>query len=172
MVGQGISRKKLVASFFLVVLICAGVVVGLIVWGRLSVLWKQPSEQAVVLSRVCDEDVVATYNKIAQYKFSSSAGSYSFDEKGLAALAADIKTKTDYQSDPTCQTILLLAAIHNHDFKAALAAYSAVAELHSQHIYADSALSGGGSLSDYKAFIQELAPATNNGGNQSAQGGA
>lgn len=168
-----LNTKLFVASISIVLLLIVGAIVALVLTGRLTVAWKQPSEQAMVVNkRVCTDDIVATYNSVSLYEPRGKSTEYTIDENGLKNLVAEVKNKPGYQNDPTCQTILLLAAVHDQDYKAAKNAYDAVKALHSKHMYADSNLATGGSLSSYETFIKELSPASKSGADQSDHGGA
>lgn len=165
--------KFLMASISIILLLAAGVILALFLTGRLAVAWKQPSEQAIVVDkRVCGDTIVATYNAVSLYEPRGNSTDYIVDENGLKKLVSEIKGKSGYQNDPTCQTILLLTAVHDQDYEAAKQAYNAVKALHSKHMYVDSNLATGGSLSSYEKFVEELAPATKGGDSQSVHGGA
>ncbi len=159
------NRKFLVISVSMVLLVLAG----LVLFGYLAVSWKQPQQKVVLVSTVCGDSIINTYNKVSEVR--QTGGTFSIDEAGLKSLVAEVKAKKNYQSDATCQTILMDAAIHNQDYNAAKAAYSAVKALHDKHIYVDSNLNTGGSVPDYQGFVQQLAP-VKNGNNQEPQGGA
>jgi hypothetical protein len=160
------NTTSIVISVSVVVLL----VVGLIMVGYVAVAWKQPQQKVVLVNTVCGDNIVATYNKVSDIR--PNGDSFSIDEAGLKSLIADIKSKKNYQDDATCQTIVLAAAIHYQDYNAAKVAYNAVKALHDKHIYVDSNLNAGGSLSAYEGFVQELSPSSKNTNNQEPQGGA
>lgn len=148
-----VNKRNLLISVSVVVLL----VVGLVLMGYLAVTWKQPQQQVVLVTRVCGDDIVKRFNTI--------------DDDGFKKLVTDIKSNSNYQSDATCQTILLAAAIHDQNYSAAKDALAAVKALQVQHIYVDSNLNTGSSLSDFEASVQELSP-SNQGNNQEPKGGA
>lgn len=165
--------KFLMVSISIILLLAAGAILTLLLTGRLAVAWKQPSQQAIVVGKtVCGDTIVATYNAVSLYEPRGNSTEYTVDEPGLKKLVSEIKGSSGYQDDPTCQTILLLAAVQDKDYAAAKKAYSAVKALHSKHMYADSNLATAGSLSSYEKFIEELAPARKGGDTQSVHGGA
>lgn len=165
--------RLLMASISIILLLAAGAVSVLFLTGRLAVAWKQPYEQAMVVNkRVCGDSIVATYNTVSLYEPRGNSTDYTLDENGLKKLVGEIKSKSGYQNDPTCQTILLLAAVHDQDYQAATKAYDAVKTLHSKHMYADSNLATGGSLSSLETIIEELSPASKSGDTQRVHGGA
>lgn len=167
-----LGKKHILISSFLILLIIVGMVVGLFAAGCLAVLRKQPKQQVVLLTRICGDDIVATYNKVSQFKETSSSEGFAIDEVGLKNLSSQIKGIKNYQNDPTCQTILLQTAIHDKDFNAAKAAYAAVKNLHAKQMYADSNLNTGGSLSSYGSLVQELSPSNQGNESQEPKGGA
>lgn len=140
---------------------------------RAAIVWKKPTEQALVVGqRVCDDAVVNTFNKVSKYTLATGATEETLDEAGLKKLAADIKQKANYQGDPTCQTILLIAAIYSKDYTAAKQLYEVVKAQHAKHLYANTDLNGIGSLTSYGSLVESLAPVDQNGSDEGAQGGA
>lgn len=131
---------------------------GLVLLGYLAITWKQPQQQVVLVTRVCDDSFVERFNKI--------------EEDGFKTLAADVKSKDGYSSDPTCQTILLVAALQERNYKDAKQAYDAVIELHSQHVYVDSNLNTGASLDDFEAAVKDLSSQNQGSAAEDQKGGA
>lgn len=119
-------------------------VLGLVLAGYLAITWKQPAQQVLLVTRVCDNNLVERFNKI--------------EANDYPKLVKDIKAKSGYESDPTCQTILLNAAFYQADYRAAKNAYEAVKSLNEQGLYANNSLNTGQSLSGYEASVQELSP--------------
>lgn len=139
-------------------LIVAGVVVllvvGLVAVGFLSIVWKQPSQKVVLVTRVCGDAVVTRYNKAMEV--TQKGNDYSIDTNALKSLATEIKAKGNYQNDATCQTILLNAAIQDQNYAAAKATLAAVKKLHDQNNFVDSSINPATSISAYEALVQGL----------------
>lgn len=161
-----LNKQSVVISAAVVVLL----VLSLILFGYVSVSFKKPQQRVVLAGRVCDDTVVARFNKVIEVQ--QGKDSYGTDESGLNALASEIKNKTGYQNDATCQTILLVAAVQKQDYNAAKTAYDSAKSLHNKHVYADSDLNGVNQLSSYETFVQELSPSHKSVNSQEPQGGA
>lgn len=160
--------KLLLVALAPVVLLLA-VVAGFCISGHLVVMQKQSNEHALLVTRVCDDATVATYNKVAEFKQRDNSGQDTLDEAGLKSLVADVQGTPNYQGDPTCETIILASAIHNQDYKTAKDAYQVLESLHAKQLYVDSHLDDDGSLPAYKVLVDNLSPT--NGDSQEPQGG-
>lgn len=148
------------------------IVAGLLLSGYMAITWKQPAQETVLSTRVCGDDVVASYNEASLAKKRGNSNEYTTDEAALSALATTIKKKAGYQNDPTCQMIMLMRAVQKEDYATAKTTYEAELNLHGKHLYADSNLRTGGSLSDYDALVKALSPSSKQGDTQGAKGGA
>ena len=166
-----LSWMKGKVGWILGILVIA-VIAALLVSGYLAVVWKQPSDHvAIVTPRACGDDVVTTYNDVSQYKQRDGKDDYTIDEQGLKRLAAQIKDKAGYQRDPTCQTILFMAAVDDKDYATAKATYKTLNDLHAEGKYADSNLGAGGPLSTYKVLLDEMSPSNKAGSKKGFAGG-
>lgn len=152
---------------FIPILLVLLVVAGLVLSGYLSILWKQPQQKVVLVTRVCDDAIVAQYNKVSAVK--QTGDTYNIDEAGLKKLVADIKSKGHYSDDATCQSILLAAAIQNKDNAAAKEANTAIVALYGKQIYSDAKLNVRDPITLYELYTQESTP--NNDSNQEPKGG-
>src|SRR5665648_194648 len=133
------TKKKILNIKFLsagLLLVLIGIAVWLTLSGRIVVVWKQPAGQvAIINASVCNDSVVTTYNNAALSQQRGGSSEYTIDKTALNSLVTDIKNKPDYQSDPTCQTILMLTAVTDANYEAAKTAYTVVKDLHDKHQY-------------------------------------
>lgn len=162
-----INAKKLaiISTLLLTILIA--------LLGYLSLTGKlifQASDQATLRNIVCDEEMVIKYNEAALNKQRNGSDEYSIDKQALNNLVSDIKSKSSYKNDPTCQTIVMLVAIQDSDYNAANEAYDAVRRLHHQKLFANSNLATSGPLANYQLLIDELSPSRQDSVGE-AQGG-
>ena len=173
-----VTKKIINKKFILVglVILCVVVIVVsilLLASGRVAVVSKKPAERVLLVGgEVCADDTITTYNKVSRYQQRNGSTEDTLDAEGLKSLVTGIQQKTGYQEDPTCQTIMLIKAIHDNDYQAAQKAYEAVKRLHAKQLYADSNLNGVSSLSTYESLVESIAPPNKDGANQEAQGGA
>ncbi len=161
-------NKKLLAIGVASMLIIGGII-ALIASGYVAVSWgdgKRP-----LSNRTCDDDIVARYNDASLYDQRDDSGDYAIDEASVKNIVAEVKKKSGYQDDPTCQTIVLMTAIDNKDYDVAKSTYIALQSLHDQQLYADSNLRTGSPLSNYETYVNELAPVGQNSGEEEPQGG-
>lgn len=151
-----------ILSGITVILIGAGI--WLFATGRLVMTRDSTPQGSGSSSAVCDDGVVNTYNKVYSYVLRNGFDVYNVDEAGLKSVVADVKSKSGYQNDPTCQTILFWAAIHSTDQKGAQDAYAAINRLHDEHRFADSNLQNSQPISTYKSVIDGLSTSSQSGG--------
>lgn len=107
-------------------------------------------------SVVCGADVLDTYNAAMFYALREGSSDLTIDEKSLNNLVVEIKSKTGYKNDPTCQTILFWTAVQNDDYPAAKDAYESIKTLHDQGIFADSNIRSNQPLFTYGNYLLQL----------------
>ncbi|MCX6728893.1 MAG: hypothetical protein NTV39_03985 [Candidatus Saccharibacteria bacterium] len=106
----------------------------------------------------CGTDVVDKFNKEADkyYQLSSGSAGLVINKQPIKDLVADIKTKANFETDPTCQAIIFWAAVQDDNYKSANGAYNKLIDLHNKRIFADSNLQGSQPLSAYKDTMKSL----------------
>ncbi len=117
---------------------------------------SQPNNLSSNQTVVCDAYVVAKYNDAMDYKERNGSTEPSIDIQAIKNLVADIKAKTNFKSDPTCQAIIFWSAVMNDNYKAASIAYNELLGLHKKHIFADSNLLNDQPLFTYKEALDGL----------------
>lgn len=154
------DNKKSHLSTFLLVGVLAFIVLSivLVLAGYLVVAWKQPQQKVIITKNVCDETIVSKFNKVT--------------EDNLSSLASEIKAKNGYQSDATCQTILIVAAIQTRNSNDAKRALEEVKSLQKQHIYANSELNIGLSLNELETAVNDISQSNQNSTKEDQKGGA
>ncbi|RWZ78449.1 MAG: hypothetical protein EOT05_01670 [Candidatus Microsaccharimonas sossegonensis] len=105
---------------------------------------------------VCDDAIVNTYNAASKLQVRTPGGDVTTDVDALTRLDATIRSKTGFEQDPTCQTILFWNAITSSDVGKATIALKAIQSLHDAHNYADSNLENTTSISVMKDSLTAL----------------
>ncbi len=95
---------------------------------------------------VCDDSVVGAYNVASKLEIRGSNTDLSADAVGLNNLDSQIRSKSGFDQDPTCQTILFWNAIANNDEAKASTALTAIESLHDSHHFADTNLEGNATI--------------------------
>lgn len=111
---------------------------------------------ASVNTIVCDDSIVGTYNAASKLQVRTPGGDLKMDVDGLAKLDTVIRSKSGFEQDPTCQTILFWNAITSNNNANAKIALNAIEELHDAHHYADSNLENTTSISVMKDSLTAL----------------
>ena len=107
---------------------------------------------------VCGSDIVNKYND-AMYMIGRNGSSEpSIDESGVKDVQSEVKRKTGYEKDATCQTLLFWIAIHNNDYSAAKIAATAVKELHDKGQFADNNIRGNDPILTYDPVLYGISP--------------
>jgi len=104
---------------------------------------------------VCGDAIVNTYNKASRYVIPTTKD-IGVDSAGLDALDKDMRTKADFEKDPTCQTIIFWHAIINSDVAKAKTALTAIEKLHDTHQYADTNLIDTTSLTSMRDSLSAM----------------
>lgn len=139
---------------YVLIVVLAGLIIAGVWWlfssGRLVYVSSKSSDVA------CGSDIVTQYNGAMFYRPRNGSNIPSLDEAGLKNLVTEIKGKTKYATDPTCQTILFWIAVHDNNYNAANDAYKAVKSLHDKGEFADSNLRSNDSLFTYQGYLNSL----------------
>lgn len=155
--GVDMKKKSMGIVILTALLLIIGVVVWLVISGRLVVALKDPSSQYLAIPNVCGSDIVDQYNSATDYKFrDDSAKLPTIDKDGLANIASQIRDKKGYESDPTCQVMLFWAAFDVKDNEAAKRAYDSLQTLRNKRIFSDNNLRTSAGLLEYADIIQRL----------------
>jgi len=148
------SNKLWVIALGIVILIVATVTTG-ILFGRLVIVIKQPSQKIALSTTVCDAGIVSRYNEAMYFQFRDGE-TESIDEVGISNLEKEIRAKNNSDKDPTCQTILFFAAVYFKDAEKAQAALDIINNLHSQDVFANSNLRNSQSLFTFQNKVDDL----------------
>jgi hypothetical protein len=154
------SKKIVTGITVAVVILAVGFVVWLFLSGQVRVSWGKTANSTVAV--VCDTSVVDTYNAAMNYTVRSGSTQAGFDEAGLTKLVTDIKSRSGYGSDATCQAMLFWAAIHANNYNEAKTIYDSVKKLHDERIFADSNIRGNLALFQYTDALDQINPSTQN----------
>jgi hypothetical protein len=109
---------------------------------------------------VCDDAIVGTYNAASKLQPRGTNTDLTADVVGLNQLDTAIRSKSGFDQDPTCQTILFWNAIMNNDSGKAGIALTAIENLHDSHHFADSNLENTTSISVMKDSLTAMAADT------------
>jgi hypothetical protein len=135
--------------------------------GRLAVVVKQPNQAVLLRSTVCDTNIVDKFNSDSSkyYQLSGGSSNLVINKQPIKDLVADIKSKSNFENDPTCQAIIFWAAVQDDNYKSAKSAYDQLTSLHNRRIFADSNLRGAQPLFTYKDTLKGLtgSGSSNNG---------
>lgn len=156
------NKKRVVQIIFIVIILLAvGAVVWLFASGQL--VWAKDKQVVATESEIiCGDETVTTYNTaMTMMVRGDDQTDYSIDKEGVEKLVGEIKGRSGYENDPTCQTILFWTAINNLEYEAAKAANAKIQELHDKHIYANSDIQGNGPVSTYEAALYSISPESN-----------
>jgi len=94
----------------------------------------------IAATEVCGDDIVKTYNSAAEFKIRGSDTDLGTDVNALDKLDKEIRAKSGFEKDPTCQTILYWNAISSEKMTEARTALNSVTDLHKSRHFADSDL--------------------------------
>ncbi len=154
------SKKIVTGITVAVVILAVGCIAWLYVSGQVRVSWGKTANSTAAI--VCDTSVVDTYNAAMNYTVRSGSAVAGFDEAGLKKIVTDIKAKSGYESDATCESMLFWIAIHNNDYNSAKTLYASVKKLHDARVFADSNIRGNLAIFQYEDALQQINPSNNN----------
>jgi len=147
-----VGKRILVIIIVMVVLLSVG---GGIWWLFNSGLFVN-SNQVSTSKEVCGPDVVNRYNAAMYYQPRNGSSESSIDEQGVKDLAADIKSKKNFEIDPTCQTIIFWSAVRVDNYNEAHKAYDALINLYKKRFFVDSNLRSNQPLFTYEKTLNGL----------------
>ncbi|HWT40833.1 MAG TPA: hypothetical protein VN081_06245 [Dongiaceae bacterium] len=157
-------KKRIVgvSAVIIILLLVAGAVMWLFMSGRLTLTWNSNPASGQVQTAsthiVCDDATVTTYNTAATYTLRAGSQVPTLDTDGLKKLTSDIKTRSGYQDDPTCQTILFWQAIGANDYATARDTFAILQTLHNKHLYPDNNLMNAQSFAGYSSALEAINP--------------
>lgn len=102
---------------------------------------------------VCGSEVVNTYNAASRVEVRGSDDDLTLDVAGLSRLDTEIRSKSGFEQDPTCQTILFWNAVIDGDTGRAGVALKAIESLHAEQHFANSNLENTTSISVMKESL-------------------
>lgn len=105
---------------------------------------------------VCNADIVNTYNAAMYYQPRNDATESSIDQQGVKDLVSEIRTKSNFDGDPTCQTIIFWSAVLDDNYSEARTAYDAIMNLYEKRVFADSNLRSDQALFTYEQVMNGL----------------
>jgi hypothetical protein len=163
---RDVSKKKKSNKILLILpWIGSALLLVVIVLGAYFYATKQPitvlaPSGTSVTVIVCGDDTVSTYNAASMLKIRAPNADLTPDLNGLSKLDTEIRLKSGFDNDPTCQTILFWNAIINNDVAKAAVALTAIEKLHDSHHYADSNLENTTSISVMKDSLSATTTGT------------
>lgn len=153
-------KSKIVAGVAVAVLLLV-VSVGITLFATGKIAFIERDSDGVASStvpNVCDASIIDRYNAAMYYEPRGESEEMGLDEEGIRKLATDIKTKSDYAADPTCQVLLFLMAVHNKDEKEAKDTYEAVKAFHGKRLFPDNNIRSSPALFEYESLLLNLTP--------------
>lgn len=150
------GKKLAVITGIVVLLALAGAVAWLFISGKL--VWASQTNQSGTVKIVCGNDQVTAFNAAFDAVVRDDSDELTVDQDGQRKVAADIRTLSGYENDPTCQAILLNVAYLDDDEATAKSAFDAIKSAHEQNIFINNNLSGIMSLDRYNALVLALSP--------------
>ena len=137
-------------------LILGGLLVFLIIIGWLASLLgyfyvgvKTPQQRVQLATRVCDSSMVAAYNKL-NFPLNTT------DKQSLQTLVKKISATAGNEADPTCQTILFMAAYQDFNVNSMQAAYTHINDAYKKGFYVDSNLQVGFNPQTMQSVMKEV----------------
>ncbi|MBC7764726.1 hypothetical protein H7Y29_03335 [Microbacteriaceae bacterium] len=110
---------------------------------------KVPGQKVSVSYRVCSSEVVDQYSKI-------NADSAQEERQSLTDVTTRIKAIGHNEADPTCQTMLFLAAFRTEDYQGMRQPMQLIQSMYDRGIYADSNLQSGYSVKMMNSLLKEV----------------
>lgn len=136
-----------------------GVAVWFIVSGMVTIVWSGTGQKQVTSTYVvCDESVVASYNKAALYELRPGSELPTLDTEALKGIVADVESRSGHENDPTCQNIIFWQAVNNSDYAAAQRSLTAIKELHGKRLYPDNNVMNIQGISGYDEALEAINP--------------
>ena len=160
-----LDKKTIVAG--IAVLIVIGIVAWLFLSGRVTLVVNQQNDDEVKTIKgskvlVCNETVVDAFNEATTGYPTEDPMTSAVRVEVLTEVADGVKKKKDYEQDPTCQTVVFWAAVHEKNIEEAKEAKRVVDALHADGHFANSELRATAPLQDWQLLIDSLSPEAQN----------
>jgi hypothetical protein len=140
-------KKKITYLLSLVVVIL--LIAGLYSLGYIYGGIKNPEQKAGVSYKVCGSELMTQFSEI-------DTGIAEKDYQLLKDLATRIKKINHNDEDPTCQTMLFVAAFRMEDYQQMRQPLEKIQRLYVQGIFADSNLVGGYTLNRMQVLSKQV----------------
>lgn len=151
------KKKGVVITSLALGLAVVGTLVWFVVSGKISVTLNFGQPQAKIGSgSICGSNDVKLFNQQTEYKPRGEDNKITIDSAGLTTLSNEIKKRSNYELDPTCQTILFWQANYAVDGASATKAYNALNDLHAKGLFADNNINLIRPLDSYKQVVDRL----------------
>ena len=157
------KKVAIVSSIGVGVLVIGAIITWLFVSGRVTLVINQSDETVkgpVVL--VCGDETIKAFNEASTGYPTDDPMTSAIDTAALVKVADDVKKKSNYKQDPTCQTILFWTAVQERKYEEAKAAKAAVDALQKDGHFANNNLRTTATPSDWQLFVDDLSPETQN----------
>jgi hypothetical protein len=151
------TKKRKIMAIVLAIIILLAVTIGVLIYvykDRLVVMTKEPYQEAVLDVSVCGTNIVKKYNDIYRTPIAEVADATSQNSL-FSDLSEEIRSKSYYEQDPTCQTILFWGSFFNRDTANMQKAYDGLRNLYNDGLYANSDMENSASLSGMEQVIDE-----------------
>lgn len=144
--------RKVVAVLALVVVL---IVIAVLV-GYMAVLFKLPSQKAIVVGNVCNAQVVNSFNSTMESYYGD--GSTREAILALEGMVKDISKKAGYENDATCVFIKYRVAIVQQDYKVASETAKKLQDLAGNGQFVDMNAEGINTVKSMLQAAERLAP--------------
>ena len=128
-----------------VTIIIIAIPIFLMVTGRLTLTMKTPAQRVVVQTVVCGDKEIARANEFTTTNMT--------DEQ-FKELVDSIKTKANYDSDPTCLNIAVQYYLMFSDLEQIQSIYTQIKALSEQGLYPDSRLDNITPLNELSSYLE------------------
>lgn len=163
------AKKKvaIVSSIGVGVLVIGAIIAWLFVSGRVTLVVNQPDDEEVKIVKgpavlVCGDETIKAFNEASTGYPTDDPMTSAIDTAALVKVADDVKKKSNYKQDPTCQTILFWTAVQERKYEEAKEAKAAVDALQKDGHFANNNLRTTATPSDWQLFVDDLSPETQN----------
>lgn len=124
--------------------------------GYMAVLFKLPSQKAIVVGNVCSEKVVSSFNSTIESYYGD--GSTREAILALEDIVKDISKKAGYENDATCVFIKYRVAIVQQDYKVASETAKKLQDMTAKGQFVDMNVEGVTTVKSMVQSAERLAP--------------
>lgn len=139
------KHKNKTVGFILTIVVTLGIVSGLLYGlsaaGFLQIAVKQPGTTVAISSVTCDQSVVDRFNKLVDER-TLLVNPGDGQMAPFTALIDELKGKSGFSDDPTCQFIQYYTAVGNKDASVAEQSVTALQSLVQKGKYVNTSISG------------------------------